>query len=289
MRSPVDARDGSLVPLELGPDMSASTNLAILVYHSVAPGTNRPVQPYTIERARFEEHLDALKEEAFELVRFRDVPAALRQGRRAVAITIDDGFADTASEAAPALLDRGLVGTLFVPSGFVGASARWLSSSSPKPLLSWSEIVDLSSAGFEIGSHGRHHLAAHVTPVHQFAADAARSKLELEYHLDSAVESFAYPYGRETASARRAVRTAGFAQAATVADIPATTRNDRLALPRLDVAGGTTAEELMAMIDRHPSLVSRGRGYAKRQTQLASRLWVSRGRRTPRKVLAAVR
>lgn len=253
--------------------MSAPTNLAVLVYHSVSPRPVRAAQPYTIERARFEEHLDALRDAGFDAIHFRHVPAAVAAGRCAVAITIDDGFADTASEAAPALLDRQLAATLFVPSGFVGGNARWLSSTPPKPMLSWSEVAQLSSAGFEIGSHGRLHLAADVTPAHQFAADAARSKLELEYHLEETVESFAYPYGRETATARRAVRTAGFAQAGTVADFPASTHDDRWALPRLDVAGDTTADELLAMIKRNPSLLSRGRGYARRQTLLAGRRW----------------
>jgi peptidoglycan/xylan/chitin deacetylase (PgdA/CDA1 family) len=255
-------------------------SVAVLVYHSITAQPIRSAQAYTIERARFEEHLDALRDERFEIVPFRDVPSALAQGRRAVAITIDDGFADTAREAAPALLDRGLGATLFVPSGFVGGTAGWLPSPTPKAMLSWSEIVELSSAGFEIGSHGGLHLAADLTPADVFAGDAARSKLELEGHLDDAIDSFAYPYGRETAAARHAVRTAGFAQAATIADLPAGTHDDRWALPRLDVAGHTPTEELLAMINRRPSRISRGRGYAKRQTLLVGRRLRTQGRRT---------
>jgi peptidoglycan/xylan/chitin deacetylase (PgdA/CDA1 family) len=247
--------------------------VAVLAYHSVTARAARSGQPYTIERARFEEHLDALQSGAFELVHFRDVPSALAEGRRAVAITIDDGFADTGSEAAPALLNRGLPATLFVPSGFVGGTAGWLSPTMAKPMLSWSGVAELSRAGFEIGSHGRLHLAADVAGAHLFSADAAASKAELEHHLGHAVASFAYPYGRETVSARRALRAIGFAQAASVADRPASGRETRWALPRLEVTGDTTAEQLLAMIDRHPSLVARGRGYAKRQTLLATRRW----------------
>lgn len=257
--------------------MSASSHssVAVLVYHSVTARAATSRQPFTIERARFEEHLDALATEAFEVVHFRDVPSALAEGRRAVAITIDDGFADTASQAAPALLDRGLPATLFVPSGFVGGTADWLSSTTAKPMLNWSEVAELSRAGFEIGSHGRLHLAADVAGARVFSADAAASKEELEHHLGHRVASFAYPYGRETVSARRALRAVGFAQAAGVAARPARPRDDRWALPRLDVSGDTTAEQLLAMIDRRPSLMTRGRGYARRQMLLATRRWRS--------------
>jgi peptidoglycan/xylan/chitin deacetylase (PgdA/CDA1 family) len=254
--------------------MRAPGTVAVLAYHSIAAPPTRSFAALTVDPTLFDEHLAALCEHGLEAIPFCEVPATLAAGRDAVAISIDDGFADAGQNAAPALLAHGLPATLFVPSGYVGGSSRWLrGEDGERPMLSWAALSDLAQDGFEIGSHGRLHLAADVNPSALVRRDARASRIELEDRLGREVRSFAYPFGYHAASSRCAVRGAGFAQACAVGDLAARADDDRWALPRLQVRGGTTPEALLAMIRWRPSRVARGWAHAKQSTWRAGRRW----------------
>lgn len=244
----------------------AEPRVAILTYHGISPWATRSFARWTVDPLLFDEHLAALRECGHAVIPFREVPEALAAGRTAVAISIDDGLADAADNAAPALLRHGLPATLFVPSGFVGGSSRWLTGrDGEQAMLSWDAIGDLARAGFEIGSHGHMHLAADVNPVELVERDARVSKVLLEDHLGEEARSFAYPFGYHAAPARSAVKAAGFAQACAVGDLPASCTDDRWALPRLQVLRGTTPEALVAMVRWQPTRAARGLAHAKQQ------------------------
>jgi peptidoglycan/xylan/chitin deacetylase (PgdA/CDA1 family) len=252
--------------------VQARGSVAVLLYHSIAKVTTRSFARLTIDPALFDGHLAALREQQIEVIPFSQVPDALAAGRRAVAITIDDGLADAADAAAPALLGYGVPATFFVPSAFVGATASWLRDEDAlRPMISWSALADLEGAGFEIGSHGKRHLAADVNPIEIVRSDAAESRTDLEQRLGCAVSSFAYPFGYHTARARRTVRELGFAQACVVGDLSAGTSDDRWGLPRLQVVQGTTPEELLKMIEWRPSALDRSWAHAKQRIWRAGR------------------
>jgi peptidoglycan/xylan/chitin deacetylase (PgdA/CDA1 family) len=252
--------------------MRPPTTVAVLMYHSVAATTTSSFARLTVDPVLFAEHMAMLREQPFDVIPFGEVPRALAAGRDAVAISIDDGLADAAGDAAPLLLAHGLPATLFVPSGFVGGTASWLRGpDADRAMVSWSELDQLARAGFEVGSHGRMHLAADVNAPELVRRDAAESKFELEGRLGTDVTSFAYPFGYHTAGARRAIREAGFAQACAVGDLPACPGDDRWALPRLNVTAGLTAEALLAMISRPASRAARGWSRAKRSAWAAGR------------------
>ncbi len=257
--------------------MRAPATVAVLLYHSIAAATTPSFAKLTVDPSLFEEHLTALREHSPEVIPFGEVPAALADRRRAVAITIDDGLADVAA-AAPALLRRGLPATLFVPSGYVGACASWMRGEDGKrPMLSWGALEELARAGFEIGSHGRLHLAADVNPPELVRRDAAESKAELEQRVGQAVLSFAYPFGYHTPCAHLAVRDAGFAQACVTGELPAQAGDNRWALPRLQVAHGTTPEALLAMVGWQPTAAARRWAHAKQRVWRAGRRWAGWG------------
>jgi peptidoglycan/xylan/chitin deacetylase (PgdA/CDA1 family) len=247
--------------------------VAVLLYHSIATVTTRSFAKLTVDPVLFDEHLAALREQQVEVIPFSQVPAALTDGRRAVAITIDDGLADAADAAAPALLRYGLPATLFVPSAFVGASASWLPNEDGlRPMLSWSALAELERAGFEIGSHSKRHIAADVNGPEVVRRDAAESKADLEQQLGCAVSSFAYPFGYHSARARRALREVGFTQACVVGELPARTGDDRWTLPRLQVGPGTEPEALLTMVGWRPSVVARSWAHGKQRIWHAGRI-----------------
>jgi peptidoglycan/xylan/chitin deacetylase (PgdA/CDA1 family) len=244
----------------------------VLMYHSIAVNALPSFAKLTVSPTLFEEHLAALRERSIDVIPFSQVPAALAEGRRAVAITIDDGLADAADRAAPALLSQGLPATLFVPTAFVGASASWLhGNDGHRPMLSWSAISELARAGFEIGSHGKFHLAADVNARKLILDDALASKTELEQKVGKPVLSFAYPFGYYSRQARQAVREVGFAQACAVKDLPARAGDDQWTLPRLHVGNGTSPESLLSMINWQPATVTRRWAHLKQSVWCAGR------------------
>jgi peptidoglycan/xylan/chitin deacetylase (PgdA/CDA1 family) len=254
--------------------MRAKVTVPVLMYHSIAATTMPSFPKLTVDPMLFEEHLAALREQSIEVIPFSRVPAALAEGRHAVAITIDDGFADAADGAAEALLSHGLPATLFVPTAFIGARASWLhGDDGRRPMLSWSATAELARAGFEIGSHGKFHLAADVNAHELIRKDAAASKNELEQRLGRPALSFAYPFGYHSRRARRVVRDVGFAQACAVNDLPARAGDDRWALPRLQVDNGTSPESLIAMINWQPATMARRWAHLKQSAWRAGRRW----------------
>jgi peptidoglycan/xylan/chitin deacetylase (PgdA/CDA1 family) len=231
----------------------------VLSYHSVSAQTTPAFARLTVDPSLFAEQVAALREQNLDVIPFAAVPHALATGRGAVAISIDDGLADAGENACPVLARLGMTATLFVPSGYVGGRSGWLrGADARRPMLDWDAIGSLARDGFEIGSHGRTHMAADLNPPELVERDARESRIELEDAIGCTVQSFAYPFGYHSPRGRRAVRAAGYLQACAVGDLPARSSDDRWALPRLQVWNNTTPEALAAMVTRRPPLTARG-------------------------------
>lgn len=92
--------DSSLGPGEAG-------RVAVLIYHHLAPPSERPEEPGVITAERFESHLQLLRTEGYYLISAADFGAYL-DGRqalpdRSVLITFDDGYASTLHHGLPLL------------------------------------------------------------------------------------------------------------------------------------------------------------------------------------------
>lgn len=93
----------------------------ILLYHRVTCLPRDP-QLLAVSPARFDEHLRVLRE-SFNPISLSRLAADLRAGtidERAVAITFDDGYADNALAAGPALQRAQVPATVFVATGTIG-------------------------------------------------------------------------------------------------------------------------------------------------------------------------
>jgi peptidoglycan/xylan/chitin deacetylase (PgdA/CDA1 family) len=124
-----------------------------------------------------------------------------------VSLTFDDGVASQRI-AAELLAARGLTGTFYVSSGFVGRAGY----------LGWDDLRALVGQGHEIGGHTTGH--AHLA---QLTMGDARREIEsdrlalLERDLDPV--TFAYPYGESTPGVESIVRDVGYIAARGVGGI----------------------------------------------------------------------
>ncbi len=95
----------------------------VLAYHRV---TELPRDPFglAVRPERFAAQIDVLRRAA-DVVPLGDVLRRAPAGRRRVAITLDDGYADNAEVAAPILAEKGVPATFFVVTGGLDEGAEF--------------------------------------------------------------------------------------------------------------------------------------------------------------------
>jgi peptidoglycan/xylan/chitin deacetylase (PgdA/CDA1 family) len=100
--------------------------LSILIFHRVLQRPD-PLFPGEPSAAEFDALLRHVKSR-FNVLRLCDAVRLLKEGAlpsRALAVTFDDGYEDNLSVAAPLLQKYALPATVFVASGYLGASCMW--------------------------------------------------------------------------------------------------------------------------------------------------------------------
>lgn len=114
--------------------------------------------------------------------------------RRAVVITIDDGYKSVYTVAYPTLKKYGFPATLFVYNDFIGARAG----------LNWPEMKEMVDSGLiDIQAHSKSHSNLALPKINEDAA-SYRNRVwqevfaptqQIRKHLVLPLHSFAYPYG----------------------------------------------------------------------------------------------
>ncbi len=236
--------------------MSERRPLPVLMYHSVADTVDPRFAVWAVTPARFASHLGALASEGYEAFTMRELRRRAFDGggalpARAVAITFDDGFEDFHSAAWPRLADHGMTATVFVTTGHVGSTSAWLAreGEGDRPMMSWSQIAELSESGIECGAHGHTHVQLDVVSRVRARDEVECSRRALA-EVVGPVDSFAYPHGYHSRAVRRAVRSTGMTSACAVAGGVACAADDVYAIPRIIVSAEMTAETLLRVIER---------------------------------------
>jgi len=227
----------------------------VLMYHAIGTSASPAFARYVLAPHVFRAHLDHLVDHGFTALTAAAVARARRCGAalpdRAVVLTFDDAYRDFLTTVLPELEARALAATLFVPTAFVGSTARWLRDcgEQDRPLLGWSELREVAAAGVEVAAHSHTHPQLDRVPATVARAEAATSRVALEDALGAAVEGFAYPYGYWNRPARHAVRAAGFGYACQVGELTSSAADDPWAVPRHSIAAGTGVSGLARLLD----------------------------------------
>jgi peptidoglycan/xylan/chitin deacetylase (PgdA/CDA1 family) len=220
--------------------------VAILMYHIVADPLSAQEARYCCSTVRFEAHMRHLAESGLRLVSLDGIADAL-DGRTAwpedgVAVTFDDGFADTFVNAAPILARYRIPATMFALSDRIGARNDWMSARGfpERPLMTATQLREMVAAGIGVGSHTRTHPRLPELDAQAKRDQIRGSKARLEDLLGCRVASFAYPYGLFDDDARQAVEEAGYRAACSVRTGFNGPDADRFLLRRIEVYGGDT-------------------------------------------------
>lgn len=209
--------------------------LPIITYHSL-DGSGSPI---SVDPTQFRRDVRWLAEHGFQARTLSECLAQLRAGtlaERSIALTFDDGFLNTLTIALPTLAQYGFVASVFVVTEFVGGSNDWPTQPSgvPRlPLMDWSGVRDLQTAGWEVGSHTRTHPDLSKLPSDVARREISESQSALQQRLGSSVATFAYPYGRFRSRDQVAVGTSHSCAVTTRLGL-AGERSNLLALERVD-------------------------------------------------------
>lgn len=172
--------------------------MLILTYHSLDDsGSVISVRPKTFAR-----QMRFLKESGYQAISLQRLCRAWESQEmlpsRTIVLTFDDGYTNLREAALPVLQECGFEATVFVVAGYVGGCNNWPSQPPivPRfPLLTWSELRELSKQGFEIAGHSLTHPVLAGISKEALDREVKRSKDIIEQKTGLPVGTFAYPYG----------------------------------------------------------------------------------------------
>jgi peptidoglycan/xylan/chitin deacetylase (PgdA/CDA1 family) len=214
----------------------------VLVYHSVRDTPPPGLDRWTVTPARFAAHLEAIAASGRTPLQITELADALRGDAplppRAVAITLDDGYADNVP-ALEEVVGRGLAASLYVTTGQLG-EPDMLTADALRELATLDRV--------EIGAHGVHHHRLDELAPAEIAREVQDSRAALENLVGRPIRSFAYPHGMHGQRVRRAIVDAGYASAAAVKNAFSHPGDDPFAIARWIVEADTTPERVAEVL-----------------------------------------
>lgn len=214
------------------------------MYHVIAePIAHAPYPGLYVPPAEFAAQMAALARAGYHAVTLDQVRSYWLHGTplpaKPIVLSFDNGYRTQYTEALPILRRYHWVGDENIQLTGLPPSQGGLSTR---------EVRALIAAGWELDTQGISH--ADLTELDsaslRYQVAGARRLLRRRYHV--AVNWFCYPSGRYNPTVVAAVEAAGFVGSTTVVPGWATRAEDRYRLPRLRVLGGTTPQELLALI-----------------------------------------
>jgi peptidoglycan/xylan/chitin deacetylase (PgdA/CDA1 family) len=237
--------------------LPAEPRVCILAYHRVAPipFVDPEYDAWNVSPPVFARQMACLAREA-HVIRLSEVPLFLHRPRQStkptVAVTFDDGYANTIIYALPWLVRYAIPATFFVVTGEIGsplpmAFDRWSHHNSHRAHAAlwrpatWPELDQAVASGLvAIGGHSHTHPAPAPGFVPRFVEEVGQCRQRLVTRYGDSVTSYAYPYGSTrlgfvSPAHVAAVQQAGFARAVTTDLGLATPNSDPYRLPRIEV------------------------------------------------------
>lgn len=223
----------------------------VLLYHRIGrPKLSSLVPGQYLTPGLFRSGLDYLTANGWRAAALEGIAARECEGDT-FAITFDDGYLSVYEHAFPAMVERGMTGTVYVVSGAIGGINEWdrRAGDMREPMMSVDHVREMSDAGFEIGSHTVNHPHLTLIPDDQLEREIVDSKRALEDIIGKQVVSFAYPYGECDERVIEAVISAGY-EYAVATKLGVAAAGGRFEIPRVNVRWNALGPLLMRKIRR---------------------------------------
>ncbi len=203
-------------------DRSAAT---VIMYHRFGereyPSTNVRIE-------QLEAHIRELTSGTYNVLPLERIVDAFRAGHdlpaNTVAITIDDAYLSTYTEAWPRFRDAGLPFTVFVATDPVDNGLA--------NFLTWDQLREIRDGGGGIGHHTASHLRMVGASDERIWQEIRKASERYRQELGEIPRLFAYPFGEASRDVRDKIIKAGFAAAFGQHSGVAYEGADRFYLPR---------------------------------------------------------
>jgi peptidoglycan/xylan/chitin deacetylase (PgdA/CDA1 family) len=208
---------------------------------------------FRVDPILFDEQLSALRQVGFQSISLRTWVEALAKAEtpagKPIILTFDDGYRDFLTAALPVLRKHSFAAIVFLVAGRIGGVADWDANyGEAAPLMTWPELLEIENEGIELGCHSLIHQPMTEMNDADLVTDTGKARRILERRLGHSVDHFAYPYGAENPSVQKAVASLGFKSAVSCRPGVSRPGDDPTCLPRIDVPGGCTPEELVRKV-----------------------------------------
>jgi peptidoglycan/xylan/chitin deacetylase (PgdA/CDA1 family) len=201
---------------------------------------------------------------------------------RSVVVTFDDGHASTLL-AAPILEEFGYPGTVFVVTQFVesGEPLSWMGLERPpdgatdelRP-LTWPQVEELVSGGWEVGSHTLTHPLLTRADDERLQDELVESRAAIERRLGRC-SAIAYPYGQADRRVAAAASRAGYTVGCTLTFVHFV--DEPLRRPRLEMRAAEGRIRLALKMSRLGRAARRSRPLRVARTMRRRRDWLPEG------------
>jgi len=181
----------------------AQSSASVVMYHRFGEG-DFPSTNITMEQ--FDAHLNEIKSGGYNVLGVGELVDKLRNGEelpdKALAITIDDGYASIYEKAFPKFVEANIPFTIFISTdpidrGYAGH-------------LTWKQIKEMSDHPLvSIGAHTASHMHMAAASQARMGDEMARSLERFEEKIGYRPDIFAYPYGEASLKAVSVVRGFG--------------------------------------------------------------------------------
>jgi peptidoglycan/xylan/chitin deacetylase (PgdA/CDA1 family) len=209
--------------------LHGSDKARVLMYHAVGTAISGDAAGmYNIAPSRFRQHMDLLRTGGARLLPFASVLSDPGGGQGAVAVTFDDGYADTLRVAAPILMERNIPFTVFVTPAYVRSGNR--------SYLTVGDLRELAAVpGATIGAHGDTHCRLPECDDRALENELTHSRSWLQNAIGRPVEIMSFPHGATNHRVMMATKKAGYIMAATSRFGACQVVQDPFSIPRTDI------------------------------------------------------
>ena len=204
------------------PDMSINYKIPSMMYHHINPDSvNDPkdsiLRGLSMSPSKFEADLIDIRDKGYETVFPYEISDKLKrnikQDKKYVLLSIDDGYEDVYKYAFPLLKKYNMKATFYVMPNFVGRSDDPNRKGTPGDYATWEQLTEMHESGLiNIGSHTMDH--AELIAMKYKEADLRyqifNSKDVLQKKLGIKIRDFCYPYGKYNEEVVKLVKEAGY-------------------------------------------------------------------------------
>lgn len=220
----------------------AKRKIPVLCYHNIKPLKKGTLPDYTIDEAKFYEHMKMLHDSGYTAILPDQLHEYLTMEKtlpsKPVMITFDDSHEDHFSKAGPILESFGYRGVFFIMA---------VTISKPSYLTS-AQIKELSERGHVIAGHTWDHPNLKMLQEKEWDEQISQPKMQLEKITGRPVEYFAYPYGAWNDSVIIELKKLGIKAAFQLSE-KQSEREPLYTIRRLMVAGNWTATSLHKLME----------------------------------------